>query len=158
MAPYRLHLGDKTQTVRQVRPRADWPAGSKPGADWPASRLRRHAGLISFTVGALAFSLSYLGRSDGRSFTRSLARPFSRVKRSNPNELSEGSGDRSLAIVVSCENPATPALKRVICAYARARTRGDTISRARSRASVSSLRLCACARERAGACLRAYTS
>lgn len=54
-------------TVRQVKPRADWPTGVKPGVDWPAARLRRHVGLISFTVGALAFSLSYLGRSVGRS-------------------------------------------------------------------------------------------
>jgi len=54
-------------TVRQVRLRAHWPAGVKPNADWRIARLRQHVGLISFTVGALAFSLSYLGRSVGRS-------------------------------------------------------------------------------------------
>lgn len=70
-------------TVRQVRPRVDWPIDVKPAADWPTARLRWHVGLISFTVGALAFSLSYLGRSVGRSVGRTI--PSAHVTKLKPD-------------------------------------------------------------------------
>lgn len=92
--PTQWRLTDCTwEPFARLGPRADWLTGVKPRVDWPMLRLRRHEGLISFTVAALAFSLSYLGRSVGWSIARSLARqPWtgrhrprsSRVARASP--------------------------------------------------------------------------
>jgi len=137
-------------TVRQVRPHTDWLACVKVGVYWPSPRLHRHEGLISFTVGALAFSSSYLGRSVGCSVARVIFQP-------DVTPFPEARNCRSLRRR-SFVNPA-----RLECVRARARlfwtdTGWSLVNRARRQsetryASAAVTRSRAPARARARACV-----
>lgn len=61
-------------TVRQVREDGDWSSRIKWHADWPILWFCRYGALISFTVGALLLSLTYLSCMDG--WLRNLRRTF----------------------------------------------------------------------------------
>lgn len=76
-------------TVRQVREYGDWSSRTKRRADWPIPRFCRYGALISFTVGALLLSSTYLSRTDGwpRNSRRTFHETLRRIAPLSPSAL-----------------------------------------------------------------------
>lgn len=138
-------------TVRQVREDGDWWSLAKRRGDWLISRFRRHTALISFTVGALLLSSTYLSRTDG--WPRNSRRTFHtrKLRPSLPRYFAVHfvSGYwRVFATVISCHG----AHRSLLDVWSRARKQQQqersTVRRSRRRSSSMCASVCLSVRPR----------